>query len=57
MAALPYFDEIDPSTIDVLLVTQYDPFVVFYKRVVLVLVLRFMFDREIHAIFLCGICS
>ena len=23
MAALPYFDEIDPSTIDVLLVTQY----------------------------------
>ncbi|KAL2607486.1 hypothetical protein R1flu_026059 [Riccia fluitans] len=25
MAALPYFDEIDPSTIDVLLVTQYVP--------------------------------
>lgn len=23
MAALPYFDEIDPSTIDVLLITQY----------------------------------
>jgi len=22
MAALPYFDEIDPSTIDVLLITQ-----------------------------------
>lgn len=25
MAALPYFDEIDPATIDVLLVTQYVP--------------------------------
>ncbi|KAG5375478.1 hypothetical protein IGI04_040074 [Brassica rapa subsp. trilocularis] len=23
LAALPYFDEIDPSTIDVLLITQY----------------------------------
>ena len=23
MAALPYFDEIDPSTVDVLLITQY----------------------------------
>jgi hypothetical protein len=25
MAALPYFDEIDPSTIDVLLITQSVP--------------------------------
>lgn len=29
MAALPYFDEIDPSTIDVLLVTQYVVFLFF----------------------------
>ncbi|XP_011016589.1 PREDICTED: cleavage and polyadenylation specificity factor subunit 3-I-like [Populus euphratica] len=33
MAALPYFDEIDPSTIDVLLVTQY----VFHHLLLLIL--------------------
>jgi len=29
LAALPFFDEIDPSTIDLLLISQYVPFVKF----------------------------
>ena len=34
MAALPYFDEIDPSAIDVLLITQY---VLFFLLMILTL--------------------
>lgn len=34
MAALPYFDEIDPGTIDVLLVTQYVLWFLFFYSLI-----------------------